>query len=97
MFMMTSAVAQLAELGFRHFYLGTCYSQKALYKTQFSGVEFFNGFRWSANLHELKYLLRREQQELRQHLLETEEYRNTFYDGNLEKMITTGGFQVKIK
>jgi arginyl-tRNA--protein-N-Asp/Glu arginylyltransferase len=48
MFMMTSAVALFAERGFRHFYLGTCYSQTALYKTQFAGAEFFNGFRWSA-------------------------------------------------
>ena len=37
MFMMTSAVALFAERGFRHLYLGTCYSQNALYKTQFAG------------------------------------------------------------
>src|ERR1041385_3445203 len=46
MFMMTSAVALCAERGLKHLYLGTCYSQNALYKTQFAGAEFFNGFRW---------------------------------------------------
>ncbi len=46
MFMMTSAAALFSERGFGHLYLGTCYSHNALYKTQFAGAEFFNGFRW---------------------------------------------------
>ena len=70
MFMMTSAVALFAEKGFRHLYLGTCYSRNALYKTQFPGAEFFNGFRWSTDLEELKYIVRRGKKEMRQHLLE---------------------------
>ncbi len=52
MFMMTWAVAEFARRGFRFLYLGSCYRQSALYKTQFSGAEFFNGLRWSANLQE---------------------------------------------
>src|SRR5882724_3425063 len=82
MFMMTSAVARCAELGLRFLYLGTCYSRNALYKTQFAGAEFFNGFRWSDNLDELKYLLRREAEPQHQHLLESVEYRETFYGGD---------------
>jgi arginyl-tRNA--protein-N-Asp/Glu arginylyltransferase len=97
MFMMTSAVGLFAERGFRHLYLGTCYSQNALYKTQFSGAEFFNGFRWSADLKELKYLLRRDKQDSNHHLLETEEYRDEFYKGALEKIVQAGGFEVKSK
>src|SRR5580765_6165163 len=70
MFMMTSAVAMFAERRFKHAYLGTCYSENALYKTQFAGVEFFNGFRWSENLEELKFLLRRDKEETGKHLLD---------------------------
>lgn len=96
MFMMTSAVAQFAERGVKHLYLGTCYSDSALYKTQFAGAEFFTGFRWSDNLKELKFLLHRDQKELRQHLLETGEYRELFYQGKLEKLAESGGFRVRL-
>ncbi len=95
MHMMTSAVALFAERGYRFLYLGSCYSTNALYKTQFSGAEFFNGVRWSANLDELKYLIRREQQETRQHLLETEEYRRMFYEGDLAGLAAASPFQVR--
>lgn len=97
MHMMTSAVAVFAEKGFRHLYLGTCYSRNALYKTQFKGAEFFNGFRWVGDVDELKYVLRRESKEVHQHLLETEDYRDTFYDGDLGKMVAASAFHVSIK
>jgi len=96
MFMMTSAVALFAERGFKHLYLGTCYSRNALYKTQFAGAEFFNGFRWSDNLAELKYIIRRDKQELYQHLLETEEYQQEFYGGDVGKAAMASRFQVKL-
>jgi arginyl-tRNA--protein-N-Asp/Glu arginylyltransferase len=97
MFMMTSAAAMFAERGFRHLYLGTCYSQNALYKTQFAGAEFFNGFRWSDDLDELKFIIRRDKKELHRHLLETEEYREAFYRGGLKKISDASGFRVKVK
>ena len=97
MFMMTSAVALFAGHGKKHLYLGTCYSDSALYKTQFAGAEFFTGFRWSDNLKELKFLLHRDEKDLRQHLLETENYREEFYKGSLEKLVAAGGFSVKMK
>jgi arginyl-tRNA--protein-N-Asp/Glu arginylyltransferase len=96
MFMMTSAVALFAERGAKHLYLGTCYSDAALYKTQFTGAEFFTGFRWSSDLKELKYILGRDKRELRQHLLETEEYQNQFYGGELAKIAADGLFSVKL-
>ena len=95
MHMMTSAVALFAERGYRFLYLGSCYSGNALYKTQFSGAEFFNGFCWSANLEELKYLIRREQQEPRQHLLETEEYRRLFCEADLARIAAASPFQIR--
>ena len=95
MYMMTSAVDLFAGRGLEHVYLGSCYNQNALYKTQFAGAEFFNGVRWSENLEELKYLIKREEQEVRHHLLETEEYRELFWDGELEKIAEASGFRVE--
>ncbi len=97
MFMMTSAAALFAERGVKHLYLGTCYSRTALYKTQFAGAEFFNGFRWSDDLDELKFIIRRDQQELTQHLLETDEYRGKFYRAGLDKITDASAFRVKVK
>jgi arginyl-tRNA--protein-N-Asp/Glu arginylyltransferase len=97
MFMMTSAVALFAERGFKQLYLGTCYSQTALYKTQFAGAEFFNGFRWSDDLDELKFIIKRDKKELDQHLLETGEYRDEFYRGDLGKITDASAFRVKVK
>jgi arginyl-tRNA--protein-N-Asp/Glu arginylyltransferase len=96
MFMMTSAVALFAERGFKHLYLGTCYSRNALYKTQFAAAEFFNGFRWSDDLTELKYIIRRDKQELYQHLLETEEYQQEFCNGDAGKVAVASRFQVRL-
>lgn len=84
--MMTSAVAEFARRGTRHLYLGSCYSQNALYKTQFAGAEFFNGFRWSHNFKELKYLLHRDRPGADKHLIETEEFRQLFYEDDLLRL-----------
>jgi hypothetical protein len=53
-----------------------------------------NSFCWSNNLKELKYLIQREDSVITQHLLETENYRERFYDGELAKMAELGGFRV---
>ena len=97
MFMMTSAAERFAARGTRHLYLGTCYSENALYKTQFAGAEFFNGFRWSEDLGELKFIIQRDKKELCQHLLETDAYREKFHPGGLGKITGASGFQVKLK
>ena len=93
MYMMTSAVTLLAERGFHFLYLGSCYRPNALYKTQFAGAEFFNGFRWSSNLGELKYLIRRGDHVQPQHLLEAEEYREDFLDGDLQALAAKSPFR----
>ena len=77
---MTSAVQTFAADEFDYLYLGTCYSERALYKAQFSGFEFFNGFRWNDNVKELKYLVSRQAQYPGKHLLETPDYLPTFYN-----------------
>ncbi|MDZ7316931.1 MAG: hypothetical protein ONB24_12485 [candidate division KSB1 bacterium] len=79
MYMMTRAVVEFAAQGFQHIYLGSCYSRNALYKTQFEGFEFWNGFRWSSDLEELKYLIERDAGEIDKHLLENPAFADRFY------------------
>jgi len=97
MFMMTSAVELFAGRGFKRLYLGTCYSLNALYKTQFPGAEFFNGFCWSDDMKELKFIIHRDQTRQEQHLLETAEFRDEFYGGNLGKIVDASEFRVSVK
>jgi len=97
MFMMTWAVAEFARRGFGFLYLGSCYRQSALYKTQFKGAEFFNGLRWSADLQELKYLIARGESHPAQHLLEVEEYRQTFCGGELPDLAAHSPFGGRTK
>ncbi|MFQ5753642.1 MAG: hypothetical protein ACE5HI_16755 [bacterium] len=97
MFMMTSAVDYFAQSNFGLIYLGTCYSRNALYKTQFSGAEFFNGFHWSANLKELKYLIQRDKSAVNQHLIETDEYREKFYESKLDAIVQESDFTILIE
>ena len=73
-YLMTETIRQLSLRDGTHLHLGTCYSRAALYKTQFPGVEFFNGFRWSADLEELKYMIERQEKETPGHLLEDARY-----------------------
>lgn len=93
MFMMTSAVKLFADRDFGFLYLGSCYLKNALYKTQFTGAEFFNGFRWSGNLDELKYLIGQEDHS--QHLLEREPYRDQFCSGDLDRLAAGSPFGVQ--
>jgi hypothetical protein len=96
MFMMTAAVDGFARRGFAHFHQGTCYSRRALYKTQFAGIQFFNGFRWSDNLDELKFLLAREEKPVSGHLLEMPEFQEAFYDSAVAKMAAAGHLRVRV-
>ena len=97
MIMMTRAVELFAERGFAHLHLGTCYSKRALYKTQFAGIEFFNGFRWSDNLEELRFLLQRDQASTPPHLLEMVEFRDRFYSGTLAELASLCPFRLDVK
>jgi arginyl-tRNA--protein-N-Asp/Glu arginylyltransferase len=95
MFMMTSAAALFAETGIKYLYLGTCYSKTALYKTQFAGAEFFNGFKWSDNMEELKFIISSDKKERSRHLLEMEEFRDAFYNGDPGKIAEASLFRMK--
>ncbi len=58
--LMTRALLWFRDAGFQRLYLGTCYSERALYKDQFAGIEFFNGVAWSNDLAQLRHLVRRD-------------------------------------
>lgn len=97
MYMMTSAVKYFAEAGFEYLYLGTCYSRNALYKVQFAGAEFFNGFTWSSDMDELKFILERPGRYPNNHLLECQEYCARFYGNDLGRAARASRFRVKLK
>ena len=96
MFMMTTALRLLAERGFSHIYLGSCYHRNALYKTQFAGLEFFNGVRWSKNVEELKHLIDRGNADQTCHLLEDAEYREAFCQGRLPDLAVAWGVTARV-
>jgi len=56
--MMLKALLLARDAGIKHVYLGTCYTESSLYKLQFKGVEYFNGFKWSNDIDTLKDLVR---------------------------------------
>lgn len=72
LFLMTQAVLFFRDAGFQRLYLGTCYSERALYKDQFEGIEFFNGVRWSTDPAQLRHLVRRDAHA--RHLLQDPEF-----------------------
>lgn len=54
--MMVNAIQSAKEKGLKYVYLGTCYNHSSLYKTQFDGIEWFNGEGWSSDVEALKML-----------------------------------------
>lgn len=69
-------------------YLGTVYSNSSLYKTNFSGWEFFNGWQWSSDKELLKYLIGRKQVAEQIELLKDEEFVARFNQGkNLTRFV----------
>lgn len=89
--MMTQAAEWFAAQGYAHLHLGTCYSERALYKTRFDGLEYFNGFRWSADLAELRRLTRRPA--IEGHLAAEPDFQALH--GGLEAMARASGFSVR--
>ena len=79
MFMMTRAAQWFAGAGFDNLYLGTCYSERALYKVQFDLAEYSTGFGWSRDMAALRHLIRTNVTQ--KHRLETEEYLSFFGEG----------------
>lgn len=89
--MILEAVMWSKESNKKYIYLGTCYEKNALYKTEFKGIEFFNGFRWSENLEELKELLKDAD---REYILKDKEYLEKFYQSDLLSILNNYGVRV---
>jgi arginyl-tRNA--protein-N-Asp/Glu arginylyltransferase len=94
MFMMTTAVAEFKDHGVGHMYLGSCYSKSALYKTQYEGIQWFDGAAWSEDLEALKYLITRDEGPLVAHLYETADYLHRFHDGALGRLVERSLFRL---
>lgn len=95
MFMMTYAAQHFANIGYDAIHLGTCYSDRALYKTQFVGLQFCNGAGWSENVEELKFLVRREQGVVEKHLFDTPEYLEQFCGGSVAAIKAAASFHLQ--
>lgn len=77
--MMGNAIRYAKEQGMHYVYLGTCYTEKALYKTRdFAGGEFFVGTTWHADIDVLKSLCKRDTEVLdpESDLMKVEEFKN---------------------
>jgi len=94
-YIMTTAVRYFANEGIPYIYLGTVYSRNALYKTQFSGMEFFNGFEWNSDLAQLKYLLKHDAQAHDHHLLESNDFLKRFYKEEVKQTYQSTDFELK--
>lgn len=91
--MMLEAVIWAQKNQKKYAYLGTCYERNALYKTEFSGVEFFNGFGWSKDLEELKYLV---DIQTENYLLRNKEYLGKFHQNDLKTILDKYGVRVEL-
>lgn len=56
MWLMLDSIGHAQKAGRKYFYVGTVYGEKALYKTAFENIEFWNGSEWVAGKKELKKL-----------------------------------------
>ncbi|PJC76078.1 hypothetical protein CO010_03665 [Candidatus Shapirobacteria bacterium CG_4_8_14_3_um_filter_39_11] len=90
--MMLQAVIWAKQNQKKYAYLGTCYQKESLYKTEFKGVEFFNGFRWNDNLPELKKLILGLDEE--EYLLKNQKFITEFYPDGLENLLSKYGVRV---
>lgn len=54
MWLMVDAVRSAKERGLRHYYLGTVYNANALYKTNFTPLEWWDGHEWNRDVALLK-------------------------------------------
>lgn len=56
-YILISLLHILQERDYKYLYVGTCYTEKSLYKTRFKGFEFFDGLGWTGDRDRLKNLV----------------------------------------
>lgn len=62
LWLMLDCIRDAKASGLAHYYLGTVYGQKALYKTNFEPLEWHDGQAWSRDLERLKEKSRQDEQ-----------------------------------
>ncbi len=55
--MMLNAINYAKMNLMNYVYIGTCYTKESLYKLQFDGAEYYNGFKWDFDIDNLKKLI----------------------------------------
>jgi len=55
--MMTKTIISAKDKGLKYVYLGSAQNEKAIYKTQFTGFEWFDGEVWQNDIEKLKIIL----------------------------------------
>jgi hypothetical protein len=73
-YLKATAMNEAARAGSSHMYLGSCYSEGALYKTEFAGVQFFDGIGWSGDRRKLRLMIREQHRLNGRHLFEHPTY-----------------------
>jgi hypothetical protein len=81
--LMAEALRTLQSMNYAHAYLGTCYSDRDLYKTRFRGMEFFNGYKWTGDRRELHLFIDRQKPVDQDHALLSAPYVENFLGGDL--------------
>lgn len=56
MWLMLDSARRAKDRGAKYFYVGTVYGQKALYKTAFKNIEYWDGHNWIADSKKIKQL-----------------------------------------
>lgn len=88
-YLMTKIIEHLSLKGEESLHLGTCYSRSALYKTQFKGMQFFDGNRWNEDIKALKHLITRQEDSSKNHLLEDPTFIETWVPEGLPALATS--------
>jgi arginyl-tRNA--protein-N-Asp/Glu arginylyltransferase len=57
MIMMVKTIAEAQTLGLKYIYLGSLQRSSDVYKLQFSGIEWFDGEKWSSDIEKAKEVL----------------------------------------
>lgn len=60
--LMLDCIIDAKEKKLKHFYLGTVYGEKALYKTNFNALQYWDGNAWQCNITDLKKLAREDKE-----------------------------------
>lgn len=89
--MMLKTIEWAKQENKKYVYLGTCYEKNSLYKTEFKGLEFFNGFTWSENLEELKELISMDHND---YLLKDKLYLQKYYEEDIYALLNKFGYRV---